>query len=269
MPDRGDVHADREEGGRGGEELAQRVPNDGGKQDSGHSSRLGAVPEEAVPRSHRVHHILCYFTGGLHWKELVYTTKDYFRGVTAIEANWISELVPEWFSSQHSSCGVCNKYSSTNDNLLLLDSGLGLLRNGHVENAVLALGLHGGHVGAFGEIEFMGVFLQGRGAVPLIGRAETLGGDGQLVSHRVHRDIRLLHAGHVHVDVEARFVFLLVYILRDKEVEASSAVLLGFRRRRGHEIPYALVHLLGSLPHVVVIHIASIRESLRKVHTTK
>ena len=32
--------------------------------------------------------------------ELVYTTKDYYRGVTAIEANWISELVPEWFSQK-------------------------------------------------------------------------------------------------------------------------------------------------------------------------
>lgn len=39
-------------------------------------------------------------SGFLNLHELVYTTKDYYRGVTAIEANWISELVPEWFSQK-------------------------------------------------------------------------------------------------------------------------------------------------------------------------
>ncbi|KAK8803880.1 hypothetical protein WA588_005770 [Blastocystis sp. NMH] len=34
------------------------------------------------------------------YTELVYTTKDYYRGVTAIEASWIPELVPEWFSAK-------------------------------------------------------------------------------------------------------------------------------------------------------------------------
>lgn len=33
------------------------------------------------------------------YTELVYTTKDYFRGVTAVETSWLPELVPEWFSS--------------------------------------------------------------------------------------------------------------------------------------------------------------------------
>ena len=33
-------------------------------------------------------------------QELVYTTKEYFRGVTAIEATWLPELIPEWFSSK-------------------------------------------------------------------------------------------------------------------------------------------------------------------------
>lgn len=35
----------------------------------------------------------------LNGQELVYTTKDYFRGVTAVETSWLPELVPEWFSS--------------------------------------------------------------------------------------------------------------------------------------------------------------------------
>ena len=30
----------------------------------------------------------------------MYTTKEYFRGVTAIEAAWLPELIPEWFSSK-------------------------------------------------------------------------------------------------------------------------------------------------------------------------
>ncbi|KAK8793914.1 hypothetical protein WA171_003042 [Blastocystis sp. BT1] len=34
------------------------------------------------------------------YTELVYTTKDYFRGVTAIESSWIPELVPEWFEQK-------------------------------------------------------------------------------------------------------------------------------------------------------------------------
>ena len=33
-------------------------------------------------------------------QELVYTTKEYFRGVTAIESTWLPELIPEWFSSK-------------------------------------------------------------------------------------------------------------------------------------------------------------------------
>ncbi|CBK25243.2 uncharacterized protein [Blastocystis hominis] len=39
-------------------------------------------------------------------QELVYTTKEYFRGVTAIEAAWLPELIPEWFSSK-SNLDVC------------------------------------------------------------------------------------------------------------------------------------------------------------------
>lgn len=30
----------------------------------------------------------------------MYTTKEYFRGVTAIETAWLPELIPEWFSSK-------------------------------------------------------------------------------------------------------------------------------------------------------------------------
>lgn len=122
----------------------------------------------------------------LHWKELVYTTKDYFRGVTAIEANWISELVPEWFSSQHSSYCVCNKYSLTNNDFLLFRSGFGFLRNSDVENPILALGFYCVHVGAFGEIEFMRVFFQGSRTFSFIWRAEPFGCDGDLVSHGIH-----------------------------------------------------------------------------------
>lgn len=36
----------------------------------------------------------------------MYTTKEYFRGVTAIEAAWLPELIPEWFSSK-SNLDVC------------------------------------------------------------------------------------------------------------------------------------------------------------------
>ena len=34
----------------------------------------------------------------LNQYDMVYSTKEYFRCVTAIESGWLHELLPEWFS---------------------------------------------------------------------------------------------------------------------------------------------------------------------------
>ena len=108
----GNVHSNCQKSDRSGKEQSSRIQNDGREQNCCNSPRFGSFPKETLPWSYCLYNILLMnlctiwyllFQEGrsfLNLHELVYTTKDYYRGVTAIEANWISELVPEWFSQK-------------------------------------------------------------------------------------------------------------------------------------------------------------------------
>ena len=41
---------------------------------------------------------ILFYLQFLNQYDMVYSTKEYFRCVTAIESGWLHELLPEWFS---------------------------------------------------------------------------------------------------------------------------------------------------------------------------